>query len=166
MTNSTLIANKDLHQETETETETALPIINTANNNIQKDSITDSIPYANNTQKIDNSNLKQQMQEMNTEINNKIVKNNLYKKTELSHDIVKHLGHIPVELSILLGNKTILLHELADISVGEVIKFNQSINDPVAICVNEKTIAYGKLVLADNEIGIKITELVDDKLDN
>jgi flagellar motor switch protein FliN/FliY len=40
------------------------------------------------------------------------------------------------------------------------VQLNQHASDPVGLYVNEKLVAYGEVVVVEDNFGIKITELV------
>ena len=47
-----------------------------------------------------------------------------------------------------------------ELQPGSVIQLNQAANDPVGLFVNDKLIAFGEVVVVEDNFGIKITELV------
>ena len=52
------------------------------------------------------------------------------------------------------------MREVMELQPGSVIQLNQLANDPVGLYVNDKLIAYGEVVVVEDNFGIKITELV------
>jgi flagellar motor switch protein FliN/FliY len=52
------------------------------------------------------------------------------------------------------------MREVMELQPGSVIQLNQAANDPVGLYVNDKLIAFGEVVVVEDNFGIKITELV------
>jgi flagellar motor switch protein FliN/FliY len=52
------------------------------------------------------------------------------------------------------------MREVLELAPGAVIQLNQQASDPVGLYVNDKLIAYGEVVVVEDNFGIKITELV------
>ena len=66
---------------------------------------------------------------------------------------------VPVNLSVELGSRQIAMGEVLQLNVGAVIQLDKSADEPVAIYVNQKLLARGAVVMVDDKLGIKITEL-------
>ena len=70
---------------------------------------------------------------------------------------------VRVEVSVQLGTAELPMKEVLELSEGSVIQLRQEAKDPVALMVNGRLIAYGEVVVVEDNFGIKITELVGDK---
>jgi flagellar motor switch protein FliN/FliY len=61
--------------------------------------------------------------------------------------------------SIRFGETEMLLEEAIKLGVGSVIELNSSIDEPVDLVVNGRSLARGEVVVVDGYYGIRITEL-------
>ena len=75
----------------------------------------------------------------------------------LDSDIIMN---IPVALSVELGRTELQVKELVGLAPGNVVELDRQVNDPVDLYVNGRLIARGEVVVVDDSIGIKITEVV------
>ncbi len=73
----------------------------------------------------------------------------------------KMLLDVPVRVEIVLGEVRMTMEELMALTPGEVLTLEKQTNEPVDIYVSGKLIARGKLVVADGELGVTLTEIVD-----
>jgi flagellar motor switch/type III secretory pathway protein FliN len=56
--------------------------------------------------------------------------------------------------------------DLSDLRIGQVIRLDQTVDDPLIITVGGKVLGYGEVVsLVGQRCGIKVTGLVDRALD-
>ena len=73
---------------------------------------------------------------------------------------------VNVNLTVQLGSCELPMREVMELSTGAVVQLAQRAKDPVSLLVNRKLIAYGEVVVVDDNFGIKITELVGEKIKN
>ncbi|MDQ8202541.1 flagellar motor switch protein FliN [Pelagicoccus sp. SDUM812003] len=69
------------------------------------------------------------------------------------------LMDVRVKLTVRLGSCRMPMKEVMELTPGSVIQLNQEAKDPVGLYVNEKLIAYGEVVVVEDNFGIKITEM-------
>ena len=67
---------------------------------------------------------------------------------------------VKVELTVQLGSCELPMREIIELCPGAVVQLKQQAKDPVGLYVNGKLIAFGEVVVVDNNFGIKITELI------
>lgn len=67
---------------------------------------------------------------------------------------------VKVRLTVQLGSCRLAMKDILELSPGTVIKLDQEANEPVGLYVNEKLIAYGEVVVVEDNFGIKVTSLV------
>ena len=67
---------------------------------------------------------------------------------------------VKVKITVQLGSSQLPMREVMELQPGSVIQLNPAANDPVGLYVNDKLIAYGEVVVVEDNFGIKITELV------
>lgn len=76
---------------------------------------------------------------------------------EKSLDIVLD---VKVRVTVQLGSVQLSMREVLELSTGSIVQLTQHASDPVGLFVNDKLIAYGEVVVVEDNFGIKITELV------
>ena len=69
------------------------------------------------------------------------------------------LMDVRVKLTVQLGSCRMPMREVMELMPGSVIQLNQEAKDPVGLYVNDKLIAYGEVVVVEDNFGIKITEM-------
>ncbi len=67
---------------------------------------------------------------------------------------------VKVDVTVQLGSCQLPMRNVLELAPGAVVQLNQRANDPVGLYVNDKLVAYGEVVVIDDNFGIKITELV------
>lgn len=67
---------------------------------------------------------------------------------------------VRVNVTVQLGSADLPMRELVELSPGSVIQLHQQAKDPVGLFVNGKLVAYGEVVVVEDNFGIKITELI------
>ena len=70
---------------------------------------------------------------------------------------------VKVQITVQLGSCELPMREVLALSPGAVLQLKQQAKDPVGLYVNGKLIAYGEVVVVEDNFGIKITELVSNK---
>ncbi|MBA3069182.1 MAG: flagellar motor switch protein FliN [Hyphomonas sp.] len=71
------------------------------------------------------------------------------------------LMDVPVRVEVVLGEMRLTMEELSALTPGEVLTMEKQTGEPVDIYVSGRLIARGKLVVADGELGVTLTEIVD-----
>lgn len=69
------------------------------------------------------------------------------------------LEEIPVEVVIEVGRVRMTLRDLAALEVNDVIELDQPITRPLSVVVGGKLLARGELILADDALAFRITEI-------
>jgi flagellar motor switch protein FliN/FliY len=67
---------------------------------------------------------------------------------------------VKVKVTVQLGSSQLLMRHVLELAPGSVVQLNQHASDPVGLYVNDKLVAFGEVVVVDDNFGIKITELV------
>lgn len=67
---------------------------------------------------------------------------------------------VKVKVTVQLGSCLLPMREVLELAAGSVLQLNQHASDPVGLYVNEKLVAYGEVVVVEDNFGIKVTELV------
>lgn len=68
---------------------------------------------------------------------------------------------IPVELTVELGRTSIMIEEVMNLAVGSVVILDRLAGEPVEIYVNGRLVASGDVVVANDKLGVRISNVVD-----
>ena len=69
------------------------------------------------------------------------------------------LMDVRVKMTVQLGSCRMPMREVMELVPGSVIQLNQEAKDPVGLYINDKLVAYGEVVVVEDNFGIKITEM-------
>ncbi len=67
---------------------------------------------------------------------------------------------VRVKVTVQLGSVQLPMRDVLELTTGSVVQLTQHASDPVGLFVNDKLVAYGEVVVVEDNFGIKITELV------
>ena len=68
---------------------------------------------------------------------------------------------IPIEITAILGRTKMSLNEILELGRGSLIELDTLENQEVEILVNGKKVAYGQVVISNQNFEIKITEVLE-----
>lgn len=68
---------------------------------------------------------------------------------------------VPVRVDVVLGEARMPVEDLLALSEGEILALESKTNDLVDIYVSDRLMARGRLVIADGELGVTLSEIVD-----
>lgn len=67
---------------------------------------------------------------------------------------------LPLEVTVRLGQTRILIRDLLRMDKNSVLELTQGADDPLDIVVNDKVLARGEVVVMDDRLGVRITDIV------
>lgn len=67
---------------------------------------------------------------------------------------------IPLRISVELGRSKVMVGDLLRMSHGSVIELDKMAGEPMEVMVNDKLIAKGEVVLVNEKLGIRLTDIV------
>ncbi len=76
---------------------------------------------------------------------------------EKSLDIVLD---VKLKVTVQLGSIQLPMRDVLELGPGSIVQLAQHASDPVGLFVNDKLVAYGEVVVVEDNFGIKVTELV------
>ena len=79
---------------------------------------------------------------------------------EEKHANLDFLLDVPVKLTAELGNCQMTMHELLELDLGSVVQLDKPANASVDVYVNQKLVARGEVVVAEENFGIRIKEVL------
>ena len=69
---------------------------------------------------------------------------------------------IPVEITVVLGRSKILLKDILELGKGSLIELDTLADEEVEILVNGRKIAYGQIVIVEQQFAVKITNILEE----
>ena len=73
---------------------------------------------------------------------------------------INFLLDIPLEITVELGRTKILIQDLLKLGHGSVIELDKIAGEPMEILVNNKLIAKGEVVVVNEKLGIRLTDII------
>jgi flagellar motor switch protein FliN/FliY len=70
------------------------------------------------------------------------------------------LKEIEVDVRIELGRARMRIEEVLKLGQGAVIELDRSADEPVEIYANDRLIARGEVVVLDDQLAVRITEVI------
>ncbi|MEM1148191.1 MAG: FliM/FliN family flagellar motor switch protein [Pseudomonadota bacterium] len=67
----------------------------------------------------------------------------------------------PVKVDVVLGEARMPVEDLMSLSEGEIVALENQTTDLVDIYVSDRLMARGRLVVADGQLGVTLSEIVD-----
>jgi flagellar motor switch protein FliN/FliY len=66
---------------------------------------------------------------------------------------------VPVTLTVELGSCELPMRDVLQLAVGSVVQLNKAAGTPVELRANHRLVARGEVVVVEDHLGIRITEL-------
>lgn len=67
---------------------------------------------------------------------------------------------VPLEVSVVLGRTKKSIKDILSLGTGSLIELNKLAEEPVEILVNGKIVAFGEVIVVDENFGVRITSIV------
>lgn len=67
---------------------------------------------------------------------------------------------VPLEISVVLGRTKKSIKDILNLGTGSLIELDKLAEEPVEILVNGKIVAYGEVMVVDENFGVRITSIV------
>ena len=123
------------------------------------------------------NNIEEHVEEKNIEVEEKINynQNKKVKQVEVyeagfenlkqgpigeSHKNIDLILDVPLEVSVVLGRTKKSIKDILNLSTGSLIELQKLAEEPVEILINGKKIAYGEVVVVDENFGVRITSII------
>ncbi|MDT8716676.1 flagellar motor switch phosphatase FliY [Clostridium sp. 19966] len=68
---------------------------------------------------------------------------------------------VPLDISVVLGRTKKSIKDILALGTGSLIELDKLAEEPVEILVNGKRVAYGEVVVVDENFGVRITSIVN-----
>ena len=67
---------------------------------------------------------------------------------------------VPLEISVVLGRTKKSIKDVLNLGTGSLVELDKLAEEPVEILVNGKKVAFGEVVVVDENFGVRITSIV------
>lgn len=67
---------------------------------------------------------------------------------------------VPLEVSVVLGRTKKSIKDILNLGTGSLIELDKLAEEPVEILVNGKIVAFGEVIVVDENFGVRITSIV------
>jgi len=74
------------------------------------------------------------------------------------------LNHVDVTLDVRLGQTTVTVEQLFSLKAGSLMTLDRHVDEPVELLLNNKVIAFGHLAVSGDQLGVRITDILNDDL--
>ncbi len=75
--------------------------------------------------------------------------------------LARRLIEVPVRVDVVIGEVRMPVEELLSLAPGDVVALEQATGEDVEIYVSDRLMARGRLVVADGQLGVTLSEIVD-----
>lgn len=83
--------------------------------------------------------------------------------TSVNRALENTLLDAPVQVDVVLGEARMPVEELMSLTEGEIVELENQTTDLVDIYVSDRLMARGRLVIADGQLGVTLSEIVDSR---
>lgn len=73
---------------------------------------------------------------------------------------LEYIMDIPLELSVELGKKNMLIYDLLQLGQGSIVELDKLAGEPLEIYVNRKLVAKGEVVVVGEKFGVRLTDII------
>jgi flagellar motor switch protein FliN len=71
-----------------------------------------------------------------------------------------HVMDVPLEVRVELGRVDLPIREILELSSGSIVDMKRVMGEPVEVFVNDKLLAKGEIVVLEDVLGIRITQIM------
>lgn len=148
---SIMTGNEEEDKEEKINTET---ILERKEDVIEKEIINKNIPY--NDTRLSSGNINVEKVQVHEASFGRLEESK--NKNEVPNNIDLILD-VPLEISVVLGRTKKSIKDILSLGTGSLIELEKLAEEPVEILVNGKNIAYGEVVVVDENFGVRITSI-------
>ncbi len=79
------------------------------------------------------------------------------------HQNIDLILDVPLEVSVVLGRSKLNIKDVLELGSGSLIELDKLTEEPVEILINGKKVAYGEVVVVDENFGVRITSIISNE---
>jgi len=80
--------------------------------------------------------------------------------TDADPNSIDFVLDIPLRVTVELGRAKILVQDLLKLHKGSVIELSKMAGEPLEVLVNDKLVAKGEVIVANEKFGVRLTDVV------
>ena len=84
----------------------------------------------------------------------------------LQQENIDLIMDVPMEVSVVLGRTRKSIKEILEFAPGTIIELDKLAGEPIDVMVNQKLVAKGEVVVIEESFGIRITEIIKEKIES
>ncbi len=73
---------------------------------------------------------------------------------------VSFLSEVCLEIKVELGHSRMKIKDILELGLGSIVQLNKLPDEPVELYIGDKPLAKGEVVMVDERLGVRITELI------
>jgi flagellar motor switch protein FliN/FliY len=70
---------------------------------------------------------------------------------------------VPLQVSVVLGRTKMNVKDILNLGTGSLVELDKLAEEPVEILINGKKVAYGEVVVVDENFGVRITSIISNE---
>lgn len=82
----------------------------------------------------------------------------------MQQENIELIMDVPLEVSVVLGRTRKSIKEILEFGPGTIIELDKLAGEPIDVMVNQKLVAKGEVVVIEESFGIRISEIIKEKL--
>lgn len=82
----------------------------------------------------------------------------------MQQENIELIMDVPLEVAVVLGRTRKSIKEILEFAPGTIIELDKLAGEPIDVVVNQKLVAKGEVVVIEESFGIRITEIIKEKL--
>lgn len=83
--------------------------------------------------------------------------------SETNRNNIQRILDLKLELSVVIGRTKMSLRDILNLHKGSLIELDTLAEQDVEILIDNKVLAYGKVVVVDLNFGVKVTSIVSEE---
>ena len=83
--------------------------------------------------------------------------------SEVNRNNIQRILDLKLELSVVIGRTKMTIRDILNLHKGSIIELDTLADQDVEILIDNKVLAYGKVVVVDLNFGVKITSIVSEE---
>ncbi|MCC0683529.1 FliM/FliN family flagellar motor switch protein [Clostridioides sp. ZZV15-6383] len=83
--------------------------------------------------------------------------------SEANRNNIQRILDLKLELSVVIGRTKMSLRDILNLHKGSLIELDTLAEQDVEILIDNKVLAYGKVVVVDLNFGVKVTSIVSEE---
>jgi flagellar motor switch protein FliN/FliY len=77
---------------------------------------------------------------------------------------IQMLMDVPLRVAVELGRTKMLVRQVLELRAGSVVELDRIAGDSVDVLINDRLMARGEVVVVDDKFGIRITEIIPQRM--